>query len=91
MTKHALKDVIIQHDININKHQFIQQLIQVFLVGCMLGLTRTVLPVMATDEWSLAAQQFLLLTSFVVVFGVVKALMNLFAGRLSERYGRRPF
>ncbi|MEA3404367.1 MAG: MFS transporter [Pseudomonadota bacterium] len=80
----------VRHGIRLNQTQFLHQLIQVFLVGCMIGLTRTVLPAMATDEFGLAEQQFLLLTTFVVVFGLVKATMNLFAGSLSDRYGRRP-
>ncbi len=78
------------HGIRLNLNQFLHQLVQVFLVGCMIGLTRTVLPVMAMDEFGLAEQQFVLLTAFVVVFGLVKATMNLFAGRLADHYGRRP-
>lgn len=81
---------MILHGIEVNRQQFVHQLIQVFLVGCMIGLTRTVLPGFATEEFGLAQQQFVLLTTFVVVFGLVKASMNLFAGRLSDRFGRRP-
>ena len=85
-----VENSLILHGIKVNRQQFIHQLIQVFLVGCMIGLTRTVLPGLASTEFGLAQQQFVLLTTFVVVFGLVKSSMNLFAGRLSDRFGRRP-
>lgn len=72
-----------------NRSQFSLQLLQVFLVGLTIGMTRVVIPGLAKSEFGLADQAFFLLTSFVVVFGVVKAVMNLFAGRLSEQYGRK--
>ncbi|WP_225879692.1 MFS transporter [Abyssogena phaseoliformis symbiont] len=62
---------------------------QVFLVGLTIGMTRTVIPGLADTEFGLGSQQFLLLTLFVVVFGVVKAIMNLLAGRLRDIYGRK--
>ncbi|MEE9303563.1 MAG: MFS transporter [Thiotrichaceae bacterium] len=79
----------IQHGIDNNRSQILLQLIQVFLVGLTIGMTRTVIPGLADTEFGLGGQQFLLLTSFVVVFGVVKAVMNLLAGRFSDRYGRK--
>lgn len=79
----------LQHGIKTNQSQIILQLIQVFLVGLTIGMTRTVIPGLADTEFGLGEQQFLLLTSFVVVFGVVKAVMNLLAGRFSDRYGRK--
>ncbi|WP_298600722.1 MFS transporter [uncultured Zoogloea sp.] len=80
----------IRHGIRINLTQFTLQLLQVFFVGATIGMTRTVLPVLAESDFGLAKGSFLALTSFVVVFGLVKALLNLFAGRLSDRWGRRP-
>ncbi|MEA1989553.1 MAG: MFS transporter [Pseudomonadota bacterium] len=90
MSTSTVESTLILHGIKVNRQQFIHQLIQVFLVGCMIGLTRTVLPGLASLEFGLAQQQFVLLTTFVVVFGLVKASMNLFAGGLSDRFGRRP-
>lgn len=90
MSSSLVENALISHGIKVNRQQIIHQLIQVFLVGCMIGLTRTVLPGLATEEFGLAQQQFVLLTTFVVVFGLVKASMNLFAGSLSEHFGRRP-
>ncbi len=80
----------IRHGIRINLTQFTLQLFQVFFVGATIGMTRTVLPVLAESDFGLAKSSFLALASFVVVFGLVKALLNLFAGRLSDRWGRRP-
>lgn len=79
----------IQHGIHANLQQIIQQLIQVFLVGLTIGMTRTVVPGFAESEFGLAAQAFMSLALFVVIFGLVKAIMNLLAGHLSDRFGRR--
>ncbi len=57
-------------------------------VGAMVGLERTVLPLLAQAEFGLASKSAAL--SFIATFGVVKALTNYFAGRLSDRYGRKP-
>lgn len=56
-------------------------------VGGMVGLERAVLPLLAEQEFGLASRTAIL--SFIVSFGVVKALANLFAGRLSDRIGRK--
>jgi MFS family permease len=56
-------------------------------VGAMVGMERTVLPLLAQAEFSLASKSAVL--SFIATFGVVKALTNFFAGRLSDIYGRK--
>src|SRR6266508_6343187 len=56
-------------------------------VGAMVGLERTVLPLLAQVEFGLASKSAVL--SFIVTFGVVKALTNFFAGRLNDIYGRK--
>jgi MFS family permease len=56
-------------------------------VGAMVGLERTVLPLLAQVEFGLTSKSAVL--SFIATFGVVKALTNLFAGRLSDSYGRK--
>jgi MFS family permease len=81
--------VTISHGIKANALQFSFQLVQVFLVGLTIGMTRIVIPGLAQSEFGLAEQAFFLLASFVVVFGMVKAIMNLLAGKLSEQYGRK--
>jgi MFS family permease len=57
-------------------------------VGAMVGLERSILPALAEQEFQLAARTAIL--SFIAVFGVVKALTNYFAGRWSDRHGRKP-
>jgi MFS family permease len=56
-------------------------------VGAMVGLERSILPALAEQEFHLVARAAIL--SFIVVFGVVKALTNYFAGRLSDSVGRK--
>jgi MFS family permease len=56
-------------------------------VGGMVGLERTIVPLLAEQEFGLASRTIAL--SFIVSFGVVKALANLFAGRFSDRIGRK--
>ena len=58
------------------------------LIGAMVGQERTVLPLMATRIFGLAGVASVL--TFLVAFGITKALTNLAAGMLADRYGRRP-
>ena len=56
-------------------------------VGAMVGMERSILPVIAEHDFHLVARTAVL--SFIVVFGVTKALTNYAAGRLSDRVGRK--
>jgi MFS family permease len=56
-------------------------------VGAMVGLERTVLPLIADRDFGLASTTAAL--SFIATFGIVKALTNFFAGELGDRFGRR--
>jgi MFS family permease len=58
------------------------------LVGGMIGQERTVLPLLATDVFGLAGAASAL--TFLLAFGVTKAVVNLAAGALVDRYGRKP-
>src|SRR2546425_4521641 len=58
------------------------------LVGGMLGQERTVLPLLATHVFGLNAVTAAL--TFIVAFGVTKAITNFVAGSLSDRFGRKP-
>jgi MFS family permease len=58
------------------------------LVGGMLGQERTVLPLLAEDEFSLTGYTFVL--TYVLAFGATKAATNYFAGAWSDRFGRKP-
>ena len=57
------------------------------VVGAMVGLERSVLPLIGKDEFGLHSTSLLL--AFVVAFGAAKALTNLAAGALAERLGRK--
>ncbi len=61
-------------------------LINVF-VGGMVGLERTVVPLIGAEEFQLASTT--LVTSFIVSFGIVKALANLVSGQLADSWGRK--
>lgn len=79
----------LKHGIRHNKSQFLHQLLQVLLVGLTIGMTRTVIPALAESDFGVPKNSFVLLSSFVVAFGLVKGTMNFVAGRLSERIGRK--
>lgn len=58
------------------------------LVGGMVGQEQTVLPLLAGPVFGLTGYTFLL--TYVVAFGITKALTNYLAGTLSDRFGRKP-
>ena len=70
-----------------NWQQFALLVIVNAFVGGMVGLERSVVPLLGQRVFGLASSTAVL--SFLVSFGVVKALANLFAGRLSDRIGRK--
>jgi MFS family permease len=57
------------------------------LVGAMVGLERSVLPLVGKHDFGLRSTAAIL--AFVVAFGAAKALSNLFSGELAERIGRK--
>ena len=75
--------------IRVNLGQFLQQLLQVLLVGMTLGMMRNVVPALAETEFGVPRGSFLLLAAFVVAFGLVKGATNFVAGRMAEQLGRR--
>ena len=56
-------------------------------VGGMVGLERTVVPLIGAQEFALASNT--LVVSFIVSFGVVKACANLLSGHLADVWGRK--
>ena len=56
-------------------------------VGSMVGMERTLLPLLGREVFGLASQAAIL--SFLIAFGSVKAVANAAAGRLADVYGRR--
>jgi MFS family permease len=70
-----------------NWRQFTLLVVINAFVGAMVGTERTVLPVLAKTDFGVASASAIL--AFLVAFGVTKALANLAAGHLADRYGRR--
>ena len=70
-----------------NKAQFALLLAINALVGAMVGLERSTLPLIGEDEFGLTSSAAVL--SFIVAFGLAKSLTNLGAGAMAERVGRR--
>ena len=71
-----------------NLPQFVLLVVINAFVGSMVGLERTVLPLLGEREFGLTSKTAI--TSFIVSFGVTKAILNLAAARISERVGRKP-
>lgn len=57
------------------------------LVGGMVGLERSILPGIAEQDFDLTAKSAIL--TFIVVFGISKAITNYYAGILASRFGRK--
>ncbi|MBI3136020.1 MAG: MFS transporter [Bacteroidetes bacterium] len=70
-----------------NWKQFTLLVIVNAFVGGMVGLERSILPKIAEEEFHLVAGTVVL--SFIVVFGIVKALTNYFTGALANKFGRK--
>src|SRR5206468_2966283 len=70
-----------------NWRQFTLLVVVNAFVGAMVGLERSVLPLVATTEFHLASASLVL--SFIATFGLAKALTNLAAGWLADRHARR--
>jgi MFS family permease len=70
-----------------NWNQFTLLVIINAFVGGMVGLERSILPRIADVEFHIAAKTAIL--SFIIVFGIVKAITNYYTGALSNKFGRK--
>jgi MFS family permease len=70
-----------------NWQQFTLLVVINAFVGGMVGLERTILPEIAETDFGIAAKTAIL--SFIVVFGVVKAITNYYTGTLANKLGRK--
>ncbi len=70
-----------------NWRQFSLLVVVNAFVGAMVGIERTVLPLLARDDFGIASASVTL--SFLVGFGLTKAFANLAAGHLADRGGRK--
>jgi MFS family permease len=70
-----------------NLGQFVLLVVINAFVGAMVGMERSILPAIADEVFHLAARTAAL--SFIVVFGLTKAVTNYYAGRFADQFGRR--
>jgi len=77
-------------NLGIREHlgQFSLHVLLVFITGLTIGSERAVVPVLGEEV--LGVKSFLVIGSFVVSFGIVKSILNLYAGKWGEEYGRKP-
>jgi MFS family permease len=70
-----------------NWKQFTILVIVNAFVGGMVGLERTIFPKFAEIEFGISSKTAIL--SFIVAFGISKAITNYFTGKLANKYGRK--
>ncbi|WP_197053173.1 MFS transporter [Exiguobacterium sp. ZOR0005] len=70
-----------------NRLNFMLLVVTNFFVGSMVGLERTLLPVIAEEDFGLVSTSAAL--SFIVSFGFSKAVVNYFAGAIADRFDRK--
>ncbi|HEY7460000.1 MAG TPA: MFS transporter [Xanthobacteraceae bacterium] len=70
-----------------NWRQFALLILINAFVGGMVGIERTVVPLIGSEEFGIASTT--LVISFIVSFGVVKAFANLVSGQLADTWGRK--
>jgi len=87
MASHIDTRPAIELGLGVNIRQFSLLVLINAFVGGMVGIERTILPLIAEREFGLASKSAIL--SFIVSFGLVKAISNLFAGRYSDLVGRQ--
>ncbi len=82
-----MKQSKIQLGLKENWRQFTLLVIVNAFVGGMIGLERTIIPQIAEVDFGMAAKTAIL--SFIVVFGITKAITNYYTGTLANRFGRK--
>jgi MFS family permease len=83
-----MKQPLVDLGLRANLPQFSLLVLVNAFVGGMVGIERSILPALAQEDFGLAERTAIL--SFIAVFGVTKAAANYFAGRLGDRWGRKP-
>ena len=70
-----------------NLSQFILLVIVNAFVGGMVGIERTIIPQFASENFNLSSKSAIL--TFIVAFGITKALTNFAFGKLANSFGRK--
>lgn len=70
-----------------NWKQFTILIIVNAFVGGMVGMERTIIPKLAEIEFRIASKTAIL--SFIIAFGITKAITNYFTGKLANYFGRK--
>ena len=81
------KDSRVRLGLKENWRQFALLILINAFVGGMVGMERTVVPLIGSEEFGITSTT--LVVSFIVSFGVVKALANLVSGQLADAWGRK--
>jgi MFS family permease len=81
------KDSRVRLGLKENWRQFALLILINAFVGGMVGMERTVVPLIGTEEFGITSTT--LVVSFIVSFGVIKALANLVSGQLADAWGRK--
>ena len=79
--------MIIKQGLRQNLGQFIILIAVNAFVGGMIGLEQTVVPLIGKEVFGIESNAIIL--SFIASFGLVKAFLNLYAGTLAEKWGRK--
>lgn len=82
-----MKDTNVRLGLKENWKQFTLLLVVNAFVGGMVGLERTILPQLAKEDFGLVSTTAIL--SFIIVFGITKAITNYFTGALANKLGRK--
>jgi MFS family permease len=78
---------MLQHGLKQNWKQFTLLVIVNAFVGGMVGLERSILPLVAEQDFNIFDKNIIL--SFIIVFGISKAIANYITGRLANKLGRK--
>ncbi len=83
-----MKEQSIRLGLRPNMTQFVLLAVNNVFVGTMVGIERTVVPILGQRTFHLSSLAVLL--AFIASFGLVKGPLNLIAGRLADQWGRKP-
>ena len=70
-----------------NLFQFLLLVVTNLFVGSMVGIERTVLPILGEEQFGLVSTSAAL--SFIISFGFSKAIVNYFAGQIADKFSRK--